>query len=92
MWGFVGAKAYYLLENLGTLTMHDLGGMGFTWYGGLLAGATAAVVMIRRWDLPWRQVVGAAAVPLSVGYAVGRVGCLLSGDGTYGKPTSLRGA
>ncbi|HEX2896265.1 MAG TPA: prolipoprotein diacylglyceryl transferase [Marmoricola sp.] len=89
MWGFFGSKAYYLLEHLDTLTMHDFGGTGFTWYGGLLAGTTAAVVLIRRWAPPWRQVAGAAAVPLSVGYAVGRVGCLLSGDGTYGRPTSL---
>jgi phosphatidylglycerol:prolipoprotein diacylglycerol transferase len=28
-------------------------------------------------------------VPLSVAYAIGRIGCWLSGDGTYGKPTSL---
>lgn len=33
IWGFVGAKIYYLLEHIPTLTMHDLGGMGFTWYG-----------------------------------------------------------
>ena len=27
--------------------------------------------------------------PLSVAYAVGRLGCLLAGDGTYGRPTDL---
>src|ERR1700726_2641423 len=25
----------------------------------------------------------------AVGYAIGRIGCLLSGDGDYGRPTSL---
>ena len=35
------------------------------------------------------MVAGAAAVPLTLAYGVGRLGCLLSGDGTYGKPTSL---
>lgn len=28
VWGFVGAKVYYLLERLPALTLHDFGGMG----------------------------------------------------------------
>jgi phosphatidylglycerol:prolipoprotein diacylglycerol transferase len=89
VWGFVGAKAYYLLEQLPTVTLHDLGGMGFTWYGGLVAGAVAALVMIRRWGLPLGVVAGALAVPVSVGYAIGRLGCLVAGDGTFGRQTTL---
>jgi phosphatidylglycerol:prolipoprotein diacylglycerol transferase len=52
IWGFVGAKIYYLLEHLPTLTMHDLGGMGFTWYGGLIGGVGAALVLVHRHQLP----------------------------------------
>ena len=89
VWGFAGAKAYYLLEHWSTVTLHDLGGMGFTWYGGLIAGVSAALVMLRRWHLPLGAVAGAAAAPLSLAYAVGRIGCLISGDGTYGRPTTL---
>lgn len=89
IWGFVGAKIYYLLENASTLTAHDLGGMGFTWYGGLLGGTASALVVIRRRHLPAATVADAAMIPLSVAYAIGRIGCWLSGDGTYGKPTSL---
>ena len=40
VWGFVGAKAYFLLEHLPNLTWHDLGSSGFTWYGGLLTTAS----------------------------------------------------
>jgi phosphatidylglycerol---prolipoprotein diacylglyceryl transferase len=36
--GFAGAKAYYLLEHVRTLSLHDLGPMGLTWYGGLAGG------------------------------------------------------
>ena len=89
VWGFVGAKAYYLLENMPTLTVHDLGGMGFTWYGGLIGGVVAALVIVHRHQLPLGVVAGAAAVPLTVAYGIGRLGCLLAGDGTYGSPTSL---
>jgi hypothetical protein len=42
VWGFVGAKAYCLLEHLPNLTWHDLGSSGFTWYGGFLAGVRRA--------------------------------------------------
>lgn len=89
LWGFAGAKVYYLAERWPAVSLHNLGGMGFTWYGGLLAGVVSVVVYSRRHNLPLDVVAGAAAAPLSVGYAIGRLGCLLSGDGTYGRPTSL---
>ena len=66
VWGFVGAKVYYLLEQVPNVTMHDFGGMGFTWYGGLIGGAAAALIMVRRWRLAIGVVAGALAAPLSV--------------------------
>ena len=89
VWGFVGAKIYYLLEHIDTLSLHHFGGMGFTWYGGLIGGIISALVVIRRHHLPLGVVAGAAAIPLTLAYGIGRIGCLLSGDGTYGKPSSL---
>lgn len=89
VWGFVGAKIYYLLEQYPMISLHDLGGMGFTWYGGLLGGTVAAFVVVRRHHLPLPIVAGAAALPLTVAYGIGRIGCLISGDGTYGSPTDL---
>lgn len=89
VWGFVGAKAYYVFEQLPNLTRHDLGSSGFTWYGGFLAGVAAVVVVARRRRLPLVLVAGLAAAPLSVAYGIGRLGCLLAGDGTYGRPSTL---
>jgi phosphatidylglycerol:prolipoprotein diacylglycerol transferase len=89
LWGFVGAKVYFVLENLDDLSWHHLGGMGFTWYGGLIAGVAAGLVIIRRHRLPLGQVAGATAIPLSLAYGVGRLGCFFAGDGTYGKPSDL---
>ena len=89
VWGFVGAKAYYVLEHLPNLTWHDLGSSGFTWYGGFLAGVAAVVVVARRRRLPLILVAGLAAAPLSAAYGIGRLGCLLAGDGTYGRPSTL---
>jgi len=89
VWGFVGAKAYFLAENYDRLAWHQLGGTGFTWYGGFIGGTAAAVVTARRRNLPLAQVAGLAAAPLSLAYGIGRLGCLLAGDGTYGTPSSL---
>ncbi len=89
IWGFVGAKIYFLLEHADQLTWHHLGGSGFTWYGGLIGGIATFLIIIRRRHLPAAFVIDAAAIPLTLAYGVGRIGCWLSGDGTYGKPTGL---
>ncbi|MEJ7774173.1 MAG: prolipoprotein diacylglyceryl transferase family protein [Nocardioidaceae bacterium] len=87
--GFVGAKLYYLAENAADLSWHHLGGSGFTWYGGFVAGLGTAWFLARRHRLPLAQLGAVSAAPLSLAYAVGRLGCLLAGDGTYGRPTDL---
>ena len=87
--GFVGAKLYYLAEHAGTLSAHDLGGMGFTWFGGLIGGAAAVAWVARRHGLGIGVVAGMVPIPLAVAYGIGRVGCLLAGDGTYGLPSDL---
>ena len=89
VWGFVGAKVYYLIANWDNFSWHLFGGSGFVWYGGLIAGSIAVIVMTRRHDLPLGRVAGAMAAPLSVAYGIGRIGCFLAGDGTYGTPTDL---
>jgi phosphatidylglycerol:prolipoprotein diacylglycerol transferase len=87
--GFLGAKLYYLAEHAATLTVHDFGSSGFTWYGGFLAGAATFVVLARRHRLPLAPLAAVSAAPISVAYGIGRLGCLLAGDGTYGRPSKL---
>jgi phosphatidylglycerol---prolipoprotein diacylglyceryl transferase len=36
--------------------------------------------------MPALEAADLAAVPLAIGYAVGRIGCQLAGDGDYGEP------
>ncbi len=88
--GFLGAKLYYLLESSADgVSAHDFGASGFTWYGGLLGGALGVVLVARRHRIPVAEMAGMAAIPLAVAYGIGRLGCLLAGDGTYGVPTEL---
>lgn len=91
--GLVGARAYWLTDNWseaeGDLLGSLFGGSGLTWYGGALGGALAVLAWAR-----WRgrlnaRLFDAAAPVLALGYAIGRVGCQVSGDGDYGRASDL---
>jgi phosphatidylglycerol---prolipoprotein diacylglyceryl transferase len=91
--GVVGARAYYLIQNYSTVK-HDLvgsifSGSGLVWYGGAIGGAVCVLAWMR-----WRKVlnlvlVDVSATVLALGYAIGRIGCQLSGDGDYGIRSKL---
>jgi phosphatidylglycerol:prolipoprotein diacylglycerol transferase len=87
--GLVGAKLLYVLEHvhepLGE-TLLSRGGM--SWFGGLVGGVLAGLIVIRWRRLPVLPVLAAAAPALALGQAVGRIGCFLVGD-DYGRPTGL---
>jgi phosphatidylglycerol:prolipoprotein diacylglycerol transferase len=69
---------------------------GFAWFGGLLAGI-AMLMWQGRVAKPegltgWRasvRMLDLAAPAAAIGYGVGRIGCLTSGDGDYGINTTL---
>jgi len=87
--GLVGSRLDFIIENYGDVN-HDLlgnlfSGAGLVWYGGAIGGAIA--VGLWAW---WRKMLNLTlldicAVPLAIGYAIGRIGCQISGDGDYGK-------
>jgi phosphatidylglycerol:prolipoprotein diacylglycerol transferase len=91
--GLVGSRVDYVLQNWSKVSDDLLGnifsGSGLVWFGGLVGGALGVILWARwrRW-LGW-ELFDTAAVPLAVGYALGRVGCQLSGDGDYGTPSDL---
>lgn len=91
--GLVGARLYWVAANwdraqddlIGTL----FSGSGLTWYGGAIGGALA-VLGWARWRGWWdARLLDTAAPALAIGYAIGRVGCQLSGDGDYGRASDV---
>ena len=87
--GLVGSRVYYVIENYSQVKHHLLsglfGGSGLVWYGGVIGGALC--VLAWAW---WRKMLNLklldlASVPLALGYAIGRIGCQVAGDGDYGK-------
>ena len=91
--GVLGAKLWHVLEDPTTL-MHQpvqvlFDRAGFAWFGGLLVGIAVLVWSGRQARIGGLGMLDLAAPAVSVGYGVGRIGCLVSGDGDYGIPTSL---
>jgi phosphatidylglycerol:prolipoprotein diacylglycerol transferase len=91
--GFIGARIYYLIENYAAVKADfwhvAFGGIGFVWYGGLIGGFLGVVAwtLVRR--IPLDIIANATAPAVAFGYAIGRIGCQLAGDGDYGKVSNL---
>jgi phosphatidylglycerol---prolipoprotein diacylglyceryl transferase len=88
--GLIGAKVYYVVENYSQaksdLLGNLFGGTGLVWYGGAIGGAIGVLLWAWRRGMLGLILLDLCAVPLAVGYGIGRIGCQLSGDGDYGKP------
>lgn len=91
--GLIGSRLDYLIQNWEDVSDELLGnvfsGAGLVWFGGLVGGALGVFLWAR-----WRGFLGfrlldVAAPGLALGYAIGRVGCQLSGDGDYGVESDL---
>jgi phosphatidylglycerol:prolipoprotein diacylglycerol transferase len=88
--GLIGARLWWIGENWSDAKDDLLGslfsGTGLVWYGGAFGGAAAVLAWAawRRWFT--LAMLDVTAVPLAAGYAIGRIGCQLSGDGDYGIP------
>jgi phosphatidylglycerol:prolipoprotein diacylglycerol transferase len=84
--GLIGARGYYLVQNHEDFSLGDVfGGSGLVWYGGLAGGVVAVVLWARHRKFLTLQLLDLAGPCLALGYAVGRIGCQVSGDGDYGK-------
>jgi phosphatidylglycerol:prolipoprotein diacylglycerol transferase len=88
--GIVGARLWWVAENWseaqGDLLGSLFSGSGLVWYGGALGGAAAVILWAWRRNFLTLRMLDVAAVPLAAGYAIGRIGCQLAGDGDYGIP------
>ncbi len=89
--GLVGARLDYVIQNWDSvsddLAGNLISGSGLVWFGGLLGGAIGVCLWARWRGFLEARLFDLAAPGLAVAYALGRVGCQLSGDGDYGEAT-----
>ena len=87
--GVAGARLWWVAEHWSEAKYDLLGslfsGSGLVFHGGVIGGAIGVLLWAWRKRVLDLVTVDLAAVPLAAGYAIGRIGCQLAGDGDYGK-------
>jgi phosphatidylglycerol---prolipoprotein diacylglyceryl transferase len=81
--GLLGAKIYYavLMKDPGAL----LSRAGFVYWGGLMGGIVAVLLVARIKKLNLWRICDVGGIAVAAAYAVGRTGCWVVGD-DYGRP------
>ena len=91
--GIVGARIDYLVQNSAAFEADPVGatfgGTGLVFFGGLVGGIGGVGLWARRRRFVSWQLADIAGAAVALGYAIGRVGCQVSGDGDYGEPSDL---
>jgi phosphatidylglycerol:prolipoprotein diacylglycerol transferase len=86
--GIIGARVFYIFDHSSAFVADPLAMIfsrgGFSIYGGICFGLAAGVLFLNVRRVPIRPMLDAAAPSMMLGYAVGRVGCQLAGDGDWG--------
>ena len=88
--GMIGSRLDFVIQNYdevsGDLLGNIFSGSGLVWYGGVIGGAIGVGIWAWYRGMLGLRLLDLAAAPLALGYAIGRIGCQLSGDGDYGRP------
>ncbi len=88
IFGFLGAKIFHNLENWNEFVKNPIASLlsfsGLTFYGGLITAGIAISYYARKHKIGLRHLVDAFAPTMMLAYALGRIGCQVSGDGDWG--------
>jgi phosphatidylglycerol:prolipoprotein diacylglycerol transferase len=88
IFGFIGAKIFNSFETWDDFVKDPMGSLfsfsGLTFYGGLICAALAIWWYARKHGIGFWQLNDATAPGLMLAYAIGRIGCMVSGDGDWG--------
>ena len=97
--GLTGAKIFHNLENWDDFIADPIGALlsfsGLTMYGGLIVASAALIYYGKKNKIAIPHLIDSSAPALMIGYAIGREGCHVAGDGDWGidnispKPTWL---
>jgi prolipoprotein diacylglyceryltransferase len=87
--GILGAKIFHHLENWDDFVKDPVGQLsdffgGLTFYGGLICATICVLWYIRKNGIKPIHMFDSAAPVLIVAYGVGRIGCMVAGDGDWG--------
>jgi phosphatidylglycerol:prolipoprotein diacylglycerol transferase len=93
IFGVIGARIFHLLEYPREFIQDPLAMIfsrdGFSIYGGLILGAVAGAVFLKKRAVPIIPMLDALAPSIILGYGIGRLGCQVSGDGDWGTAANM---
>ena len=88
IFGFAGAKIFHNLENWNDFIKDPIEALisfsGLTFYGGLICAGLAIIYYAKKNSIKMIHLSDAFSPALMIGYAIGRIGCQVSGDGDWG--------
>ncbi|MEJ7675797.1 MAG: prolipoprotein diacylglyceryl transferase family protein [Chitinophagaceae bacterium] len=88
IFGILGAKLFDNLENWDRFIKNPIANLfspsGLTFYGGLICAAIAIAIYIGKKGITFWHMADSMAPALMIAYAIGRIGCQVSGDGDWG--------
>jgi len=88
--GIIGARLFHVIDHWDHFAADPAriftANSGLTWYGGLILAIVTAWFWSWRKGYSFRAGLDMCTPMLAAGYAWGRVGCILAGDGCYGIP------
>mgnify|MGYP000322705415 CR=1 FL=1 len=90
IWGLIGAKVFDAVQPdnfkafLNDPITELISFSGLTFLGGLIVGFAAGIWYVKKYNINVIQSVDAFSPAAALGYAVGRIGCQVSGDGCWG--------
>ena len=86
--GLLGAKIFHNLENWDDLMADPMRALlsfsGLSFLGGLILGGISVYIYVKRNKISLVHFLDVGAIALPLGYAIGRIGCQVSGDGCWG--------
>jgi len=86
--GLLGSKVFHNLENWDDMVADPMGALlsfsGLSFLGGLIIGGLAVFFYAKKNNISIIHFLDVAAIILPLGYAIGRIGCQVSGDGCWG--------
>jgi len=82
--GIIGARILYIIENIGYYIKNPLEAImlqhgGLSWFGGLAFGMFFGIFYLKKKNLSVYKIMDLIVPYVSLGQAIGRIGCLLNG-------------
>ncbi len=88
IWGIIGSKIFDTLDHVEDLFTHPIETIfsfsGLSFFGGLIVAGAAIIIYAQKNNIKVLHLGDVVAPGLALSYAIGRIGCQISGDGCWG--------